>query len=325
MRWNGERNFYDRFLTFWTITSNLGAAAFDPLDFEGWKRTWGPSNEVDPNSGSVAWKAFPLDKDYARLTAADLQLDLTANPAVTEKARAFIAAHVEKVRPLEVASAKAWWDANVSGKDEDFKKKEDAQNKIDAALSDKPTFAKLKAIKAASDASGWPLVSIARTDSVDGAIPGQPQGGIKMAIEDAWEAAELGCDVIWAEFNNVDLDQPRAFAEGVRKYYPKQMLGFNLSPSLYWGKAKQAGTLITNQQLADLGYTLQFSTLFNFRTVGLALDKGLRKFKESGLDALADLQIQEDSAEGGAPMTKMHQKFAGMNRWLIMEQILSEK
>jgi hypothetical protein len=83
LRWNGERNFYDRFLTFWTITSNLGAAAFDPLDFEGWKRTWGPSNEVDPNSGSVAWKAFPLDKDYARLTAADLQLDLTANPAVT--------------------------------------------------------------------------------------------------------------------------------------------------------------------------------------------------------------------------------------------------
>ena len=35
--------------------------------------------------------------------------------------------------------------------------------------------------------------------------------------------------------------QPQAFAEGVRKYYPSQMLGFNLSPSLYWGKAKKAG------------------------------------------------------------------------------------
>ena len=57
----------------------------------------------------------------------------------------------------------------------------------------------------------------------------------------------------------------------------------------------------------------------------LALDKGLRKFKESGLNALAELQIQEDEAAGGAPLTKMHQKFAGMNRWLMLEQVLSEK
>jgi len=186
-------------------------------------------------------------------------------------------------------------------------------------------LAKLKAIRAASEAHNHPLVIIARTDSVDGAVPGQPQGGVRMAIEDAWEAAEIGCDVIWAEFNNTELDQPAEFAEGVRKYYPNQMLGFNLSPSLYWGKAKKGGTLITNQQLADLGYTLQFSTLFNFRTVGLALDKGLRKFKESGLDALADLQIEEDTHPTGAPVTKMHQKFAGMNRWLVMEQVLSGK
>ncbi len=186
-------------------------------------------------------------------------------------------------------------------------------------------LAKLKAIRAAAEAMGEELVIIARTDSIDGALPGQSSGGVQMAVEDAWEASELGCDVIWAEFNNVDLDQPQAFAEGVRKYYPNQMLGFNLSPSLYWGKAKKAGTLITNQQLADLGYTLQFSTLFNFRTAGLALDKGLRKFASKGLEALADLQIAEDEAEGGPPMTKMHQKLAGMNRWLILESVLSGK
>jgi len=184
-------------------------------------------------------------------------------------------------------------------------------------------LAKLKAIKAASETAGEDLVIIARTDSIDGALPGQQAGGLTMAIEDGWEAAELGVDVIWAEFNNAELEQPQAFAEGVRKYYPNQMLGFNLSPSLYWGKAKKAGTLTTNQQLADLGYILQFSTLFNFRTAGLALDKGLRKFKEKGLEALADLQIEEDDAPGGPPITKMHQKFAGMTRWLLLEQALS--
>jgi isocitrate lyase len=184
-------------------------------------------------------------------------------------------------------------------------------------------IAKLKAIKAAAQATGVDVVIIARTDSIDGALPDQDAGGVKMAIEDSWEAAELGVDVIWPEFNNTELEQPQEFAEGVRKYYPNQMLGFNLSPSLYFGKAKKTGTLITNQQLADLGFTLQFSTLFNFRTAGMALEKGLRKFLKSGLDALADLQIEEDEAAGGSPTTKMHQKFAGMNRWLILEQVLS--
>ena len=84
----------------------------------------------------------------------------------------------------------------------------------------------------------------------------------------------------------------------MRKHYPNQMLGFNLSPSLYFGKDKKAGTLITNQQLADLGFILQFSTLFNFRTAGMAMEKGLRKFLKSGIDALADLQIEEDEAGG---------------------------
>jgi isocitrate lyase len=186
----------------------------------------------------------------------------------------------------------------------------------------KDWLAKLKAIKGAAEATGVDVVIIARTDSIDGALPDQEPGGVKMAIDDALEAAELGVDVIWPEFNNVDLEQPREFAEGVRKYYPSQMLGFNLSPSLYFGKAKKAGTLITNQQLADLGFILQFSTLFNFRTAGMALEKGLRKFLTSGLDALADLQIEED-AQDPPPITKMHQKFAGMNRWLLLEQVLS--
>jgi isocitrate lyase len=185
-------------------------------------------------------------------------------------------------------------------------------------------LAKLKAIKGAAVATGIDVVIIARTDSIDGALPDKDPGGVQMAIDDALEAAELGVDVIWPEFNNVEIDQPQEFAEGVRKHYPQQMLGFNLSPSLYFGKAKKAGTLITNQQLADLGFILQFSTLFNFRTAGMALEKGLRKFLTSGLDALADLQIEEDAQEQ-PPITKMHQKFAGMNRWLLLEQVLSGK
>jgi isocitrate lyase len=199
-----------------------------------------------------------------------------------------------------------------------------AQKRAKVLVPRKAWIGKLKAIKAAAQVTGVDVVIIARTDSVDGAIPGQSAGGVQGAIEDGWEAAELGVDVVWPEFNNTEIDQPQEFAEGVRKYYPKQMLGFNLSPSLYFGRAKKAGTMISNQQLADLGFVLQFSTLFNFRTAGMALERGLTKFASGGLDALADLQNEEDEASGGAPSTKMHQKFAGMDRWLLLEQLLSE-
>src|SRR5690242_18530509 len=76
--------------------------------------------------------------------------DQPADPAAA--AKEFITAHETKLRPLELAANKAWWDANITGKDEDFKRKEDTQNKIDAALSDPKSFGTLKGIKAARDA-----------------------------------------------------------------------------------------------------------------------------------------------------------------------------
>lgn len=68
-----------------------------------------------------------------------------------DEAAAFIKDHVAKLRPLEVQAGIAWWNANISGKDEDFKKKEEAQNKIDEALSDKKAFDRLKPLKEAAD------------------------------------------------------------------------------------------------------------------------------------------------------------------------------
>jgi peptidyl-dipeptidase A len=74
-----------------------------------------------------------------------------ASPETTERAKRFVAAHEAKVRPLDIAVGIAWWNANISGKDEDYKKKEEAQNKIDEALSDRKAFAELKALKEAKD------------------------------------------------------------------------------------------------------------------------------------------------------------------------------
>ena len=65
---------------------------------------------------------------------------------------------------------------------------------------------KLIAVKAAAQASETNLVVIARTDAVDGAVPGGRTGSVQHAIDRALEAASLGVDVIWPEFNNTDLE-----------------------------------------------------------------------------------------------------------------------
>jgi peptidyl-dipeptidase A len=86
--------------------------------------------------------------------------DQPADPAAA--AKDFIAAHEAKMKPLDIKANLAWWDANISGKDEDFKKKEDAQNQIDAALSDPKPFATLKGIKAARDGGKLADAKLAR-------------------------------------------------------------------------------------------------------------------------------------------------------------------
>ncbi len=70
-----------------------------------------------------------------------------ADSEATERARKFVAAHEAKLRPLEIRSGQAWWEANISGKAEDFKRKEEAQNRIDEALADPKAFQEIKQIK----------------------------------------------------------------------------------------------------------------------------------------------------------------------------------
>ena len=78
----------------------------------------------------------------ATATAADPSAD----------AKAFLTSHEARLRPLELAGNIAWWEANTTGSDAAFAKKEAAQNAIDKALADKAAFAHVKALKQAADA-----------------------------------------------------------------------------------------------------------------------------------------------------------------------------
>lgn len=71
-------------------------------------------------------------------------LATAADNTMDDEARKFIAEHEQLVRPLEIDVARAWWQANVTGKDSDFEVKVQAQNRLDAALADPARFARLK-------------------------------------------------------------------------------------------------------------------------------------------------------------------------------------
>src|SRR5215213_9066488 len=83
----------------------------------------------------------------ALAVAAVAPVTASASPQATEQAKKFLAQHEAKLRPLDIAGSLAWWNANISGKDEDFKRKEEAQNRIDEALADRGRFAELKSLK----------------------------------------------------------------------------------------------------------------------------------------------------------------------------------
>ena len=65
------------------------------------------------------------------------------------EARQFIGEYEKTVRPLEIDVGRKWWQANVTGKDEDFKAKEEAEGQLESKLADAAAFQRLKAIKTA--------------------------------------------------------------------------------------------------------------------------------------------------------------------------------
>src|SRR5437667_8870228 len=97
----------------------------------------------------MLWMRFllPLALALAGLVVLGRPMIALASPEATDRARQFLLTHEAKLRPLEVAASLAWWNANISGKDEDFAKKEEAQNRIDEALADSARFRELKEIK----------------------------------------------------------------------------------------------------------------------------------------------------------------------------------
>jgi peptidyl-dipeptidase A len=76
---------------------------------------------------------------------------------IDKQAAKLIVEYERDLRPLEIEVGRRWWDANVTGSDEAYRLKQEAENQLDEALADRDRFALLK--KAGEAKLADPLVA----------------------------------------------------------------------------------------------------------------------------------------------------------------------
>jgi isocitrate lyase len=202
----------------------------------------------------------------------------------------------------------------------------------------------LVAARLASDVMGVPTVVVARTDA-DSArlitsdvdprdhafLTGERtpegfhgyRGGIEAAIARGCAYAPYA-DLIWCETSTPDLDEARAFAEGIHARFPGKMLAYNCSPSFNWKARLDAGTIAAFQrELGTMGYRFQFVTLAGFHSLNHGMFELARDYRERGMSAYADLQEAEFAAEAHGYTATRHQREVGTGYFDQVMQVLS--
>lgn len=91
LSWVGQSNFYDRFQTFWAISSTESMGRSDAWDYVAWKNNWTEAAEANPRLDAVVWKKRQwANKPLAELIPSDFALDReSANNAAVSGATNF--------------------------------------------------------------------------------------------------------------------------------------------------------------------------------------------------------------------------------------------
>jgi hypothetical protein len=83
--WDGDRNFYEGFVVFWTISPLNASQPSEQMAFGAWLSHWSVDREIAPIVNHVIWSRLPAaDQPVHTHTPADYVLDHTAleNPAL---------------------------------------------------------------------------------------------------------------------------------------------------------------------------------------------------------------------------------------------------
>lgn len=204
---------------------------------------------------------------------------------------------------------------------------------------------KLVAARLAADVMGVPTLIMARTDADSATLitsdidprdreflTGErtPEGffharaGLPAAIARAISYAPYA-DLLWCETSRPDLQEARAFAEGVHARFPGKLLAYNCSPSFNWKKHLPETTIASFQrELAEMGYKFQFVTLAGFHSLNLSMFELAREYKSEGMAAYSRLQEAEFRLEREAQYGAVkHQQFVGTGYFDDVQHVIS--
>ena len=202
----------------------------------------------------------------------------------------------------------------------------------------------LVAARLAADVLDVPTVLIARTDALgatlltsdtderdDRFIVGtrtdegffHVRKGIDAAIARGLAYAPYA-DMIWCETATPDLDEARAFADGIRAEHPDTLLAYNCSPSFNWRRHLDDADIASFQkELAGLGYRFQFITLAGFHALNAGMFELAKSYGEEGMPAYVRLQEREFELEADGYTAVRHQREVGTGWFDLVSQTIS--
>jgi isocitrate lyase len=201
----------------------------------------------------------------------------------------------------------------------------------------------LQAARLAADVMDVPILIVARTDA-NGAtlltsdvderdrpfLTGERTtegfyrvtGGLDSAISRALAYAPYA-DLIWCETAKPDLDEARAFAQGVHSEHPGKLLAYNCSPSFNWSKHLDSSSIARFQkELGALGCRYQFITLAGFHSMNASMFELARGYSEAGMPAYVELQEREFGLEEEGYTATRHQREVGAGYFDLVSQVV---
>jgi len=203
----------------------------------------------------------------------------------------------------------------------------------------------LNAARLAADVSGVPTVIVARTDAdaaglltsdiderdrpfltgertSEGFFVTKP--GLPQAIARGLAYAPYA-DIVWCETSHPDLDEAKAFAEGIHAQYPGKLLAYNCSPSFHWKKHLDDATIARYQrELNAMGYKFMFVTLAGFHALNLSMYTLAHDYRDHGMAAYVKLQQAEFAAEAIGYTATKHQREVGTGYFDAVSQAVSQ-
>jgi isocitrate lyase len=202
----------------------------------------------------------------------------------------------------------------------------------------------LDAARLASDVLDVPTVLIARTDALgatlitsdiderDRAFLGgartdegffHVRNGIEAAVARGIAYAPH-CDLLWCETATPDLDEARAFAEGIHAEHPGKLLAYNCSPSFNWRKHLDDAQIAAFQkELGALGYRFQFVTLAGFHSLNAGMFELAKGYGDEGMPAYVRLQEREFALEADGYTAVRHQREVGTGWFDLVSKAIS--